>query len=234
MPPIEAVLIDVGGVLVLPDHDRMAAAFDRAGVHVDHELLDRAHYAGVAALDKFTEGDRDIWVRYNRAYARECHTPDDALDDAVEHLLNEFATGAVWNRVVPSSVQALHELVPLGVRLAIVSNADGDTEERLRDFEICQVGPGPGVEMDAILDSSVVGVAKPDPRIFELALDALDVPAERAIHVGDTPGADVDGARAAGVHPVLVDPYDLHPDLDVERVSSLLDVVDVVRDRQPV
>jgi putative hydrolase of the HAD superfamily len=234
MPPIEAVLIDVGGVLVLPDHDRMAAAFDRAGVHVDHELLDRAHYAGVAALDKFTEGDRDIWVRYNRAYARACHTPDDALDDAVEHLLNEFATGAVWNRVVPPSVQALHELVPLEVRLAIVSNADGDTEERLRDFGICQVGPGPGVEMDAILDSSVVGVAKPDPRIFELALDALDVPAEQAIHVGDTPGADVDGARAAGVHPVLVDPYDLHPDLDVERVSSLLDVVDVVRDRQPV
>jgi putative hydrolase of the HAD superfamily len=234
MPPIEAVLIDVGGVLVLPDHDRMAAAFDRAGVHVDHELLDRAHYAGVAALDKFTEGDRDIWVRYNRAYARACHTPDDALDDAVEHLLNEFATGAVWNRVVPPSVQALHELVPLGVRLAIVSNADGDTEERLRDFGICQVGPGPGVEMDAILDSSVVGVAKPDPRIFDLALDALDVPAERAIHVGDTPGADVDGARAAGVHPVLVDPYDLHPDLDVERVSSLLHVVDVVRNRQPV
>jgi putative hydrolase of the HAD superfamily len=234
MPPIEAVLIDVGGVLVLPDHDRMAAAFDRAGVHVDHELLDRAHYAGVAALDKFTEGDRDIWVRYNRAYARASHTPDDALDDAVEHLLNEFATGAVWNRVVPSSVQALHELASLGVRLAIVSNADGDTEERLRDFGICQVGTGPGVEMDAILDSSVVGVAKPDPRIFELALDALDVPAERAIHVGDTPGADVDGARAAGVHPVLVDPYDLHPDLDVERVSSLLDVVDVVRDRQPV
>jgi putative hydrolase of the HAD superfamily len=234
MPPIEAVLIDVGGVLVLPDHDRMAAAFDRAGVHVDHELLDRAHYAGVAALDKFTEGDRDIWVRYNRAYARASHTPDDALDDAVEHLLNEFATGAVWNRVVPSSVQALHELASLGVRLAIVSNADGDTEERLRDFGICQVGTGPGVEMDAILDSSVVGVAKPDPRIFDLALDALDVPAERAIHVGDTPGADVDCARAAGVHPVLVDPYDLHPDLDVERVSSLLDVVDVVRDRQPV
>jgi putative hydrolase of the HAD superfamily len=85
----------------------------------------------------------------------------------------------------------------------------------------------------AIFDSTVIGVAKPDPRIFEMALDALAVPAAHAIHVGDTPGADVDGARAAGVRPVLIDPYDFHSDLDVERVSSLLDVVELVRTRQP-
>jgi putative hydrolase of the HAD superfamily len=233
MLPIEAVLIDVGGVLVLPDHDRIAGALGRAGVHVDRSRLDRAHYAGVAALDEFTEGDRDIWVRYNRAYARACKAPDDALDEAIEHLLNEFATGAVWSRVVPGAVDALRELTALGVQLAIVSNADGDTEQRLRDFGIAQVGPGPGVEINAILDSTVVGVAKPDPRIFELALDALDVSGERAIHVGDTPGADVDGARAAGVRPVLMDPYSFHPDLDVERVTSLREVVDLVRARQP-
>jgi putative hydrolase of the HAD superfamily len=233
MPPIEAVLIDVGGVLLLPDHDRIAAALAQADVHVDRDLLDHAHYAGVAALDQFTEGDREIWVRYNRAFARACNTPEDALDDAVEHLLNEFATGAVWSRIIPGSVEALQDLAALDVKLAIVSNADGDTEQRLRELGICQIGPGPGVEMAAILDSTVVGVAKPDPRIFELALDALDVPAERAMHVGDTPGADVDGARAAGVHPVLLDPFELHTDLDVERVGSLADVVGLVQSGQP-
>ena len=233
MPPIEAVLIDVGGVLVLPDHDRIAGALDRAGVHVDRDLLDRAHYAGVASLDEFTEGDREIWVRYNRAYARACNVWDDVLDDAVEHLLNEFATGAVWSRVVPGSRDALRQLSDLDMQLAIVSNAGGDTEQRMLEYAICQVGPGPGAEVGAILDSTVVGVAKPDPRIFELALEALDVPAERAIHVGDTPGADVDGARAAGLQPVLMDPYDFHPDLDVDRVTSLLDVLELVRTRQP-
>ena len=233
MPPIEAVLIDVGGVLLLPDHDRIAAALAQADVNVDRDLLDHAHYAGVAALDQFTEGDREIWVRYNRAFARACNTPEDALDDAVEHLLNEFATGAVWSRIIPGSVEALQGLAALDVKLAIVSNADGDTEQRLRELGICQIGPGAGVEMAAILDSTVVGVAKPDPRIFELALDALDVPAERAVHVGDTPGADVDGARAAGVHPVLLDPYEIHTDLDVDRVASLADVVGLVQSRQP-
>jgi putative hydrolase of the HAD superfamily len=233
MPPIEAVLVDVGGVLVLPDHDRIAGAFERAGVSVDRACLDRAHYAGVAALTEFTEGDRDIWVAYNRAYARACDTPEDALDDTVEHLLNEFATGEVWSRPVPGSVDALRRFGTLGVQLAIVSNADGNAEPRLRDLGICQIGPGRGAPVQAILDSTVVGVAKPDPRIFELALDALAVPAERAVHVGDTPGADVDGARAADVHPILVDPCDFHADLDVERVTSVVDVVDLVRTRQP-
>jgi putative hydrolase of the HAD superfamily len=130
-------------------------------------------------------------------------------------------------------VDALRRLGALGVHLAIVSNADGNAEQRLRDDAVCQVGPGRGASVEVILDSTVVGIAKPDPRIFDLALDTLGVPADRALHVGDTPGADVDGARAADVHPVLVDPYDLHPDLDVERVDSLADVVELVRARQP-
>jgi len=233
MPPIEAVLVDVGGVLVLPDHDRIAGAFERAGVRVDQSRLDRAHYAGVAALTEFTEGDRDIWVAYNRAYARACDAPEDAVDEVVEHLLNEFATGEVWSRIVPGSVDALRRLGALGMHLAIVSNADGNAEQRLRDDAVCQVGPGPGASVEVILDSTVVGIAKPDARIFDLALDALGVTPDRAIHVGDTPGADVDGARAAEVHPVLVDPYDFHPDLDVERVASLADVVELVRSCQP-
>jgi putative hydrolase of the HAD superfamily len=233
MPPIEAVFVDVGGVLVLPDHDRMVGAFERAGLHVDRGRLDRAHYAGVAALTEFKEGDPEIWATYNRAYARACDAPADALEDVVEHLLNEFATGEVWSRIVHGSVDALRRLGALGVRLAIVSNADGNAEQRLADDAVCQVGPGRGATVGAILDSTVIGVAKPDPRIFEMALDALAVPAAHAIHVGDTPGADVDGARAAGVRPVLVDPYDFHSDLDVERVSSLVEVVELVRTRQP-
>lgn len=108
--------------------------------------------------------------------------------------------------------------------LAVVSNADGTVERDLRADGICQVGSGPGTPVDAILDSTVVGVAKPDPAIFRLALERLGVTAERAIHVGDTRA----GARAAGIRPVLVDPFDLHPDADCVRVASLAGVIELL------
>jgi putative hydrolase of the HAD superfamily len=225
---IDAVLLDVGGVFVLPDHEHLAAALERAGVRVDRERLDHAHYLGVAALDRFVEGDREIWQAYNHAYARACGADDDQVAEAVEILLNEFTVAEVWTRIVPGSREALRRLATLGVKLAIVSNADGTVEEQLRADGICQVGPGAGVPVDAVLDSSVVGVAKPDPKIFEIALDRVGVAPERTIHVGDTPAADVKGALAAGIRPVLVDPYDLHGALAVERVRSLDGVVDLV------
>jgi putative hydrolase of the HAD superfamily len=229
---IDAVLLDVGGVFYLPDHGRIVAAFERVDVAIDIDDLDRAHYAGVAALDNFLEGDRSIWQAYNHAYAQACGVPDDRLDAAVESLLNEVTTHGLWTRVVPDAVDALRELDSLGVRLGIVSNADGTVEAQLRDDAICQVGPGSGVEVGAVLDSSVVGISKPDPRIFGLALTALGVDAERAVYVGDTPAGDVVGARAAGIRPLLVDPYDLHGELDVERVRSLRDVTDLLRAAQ--
>src|SRR5438105_4185147 len=80
-----------------------------------------------------------------------------------------------------------------GVALAIVSNSDGTLEERLCREGICQVGPGAGVPMAIVIDSDAVGVAKPDPAIFHLAMEATGIAPDRALHVGDTVGADVEG-----------------------------------------
>lgn len=106
----------------------------------------------------------------------------------------------------------------------IVSNADGTVADVLGSIGLLQVGPGPGVEVHAIIDSGAVGVAKPDPAIFELALATVGTTPDRAIHVGDAYQYDVLGARAAGVRPVLVDPFDLRADVDCERVASLVEV----------
>lgn len=227
---IDAVLVDLGGVVYLPDHDRMRGALARLGIEATHQDLDRAHFAGVAATDDFTS-DHTVWHAYNLAYARVHGVPDAQLDHARTVLLEEFARGDVWTREVAGAREALAALAATGVGLAVVSNADGTVEAQLREDGICQVGPGPGVEVAAVLDSGVVGVAKPDPAIFHLALEALGTHPARTLHVGDTPAADVAGARAAGIHPVLVDPYDHHVAADVVRVRHLRDVVDLVGPR---
>ncbi len=236
MHDVDAVLLDLGGVFYLPDHERIGGALRRLGVTIDPERLDRAHYEGVAALGPFVgtidhHGDgSSVWHAYNRAYASVCGVPDDALDEATATLLAEFGLGDVWVRTIPGAQTALRELAAMGLALAVVSNADGTVERQLRADGICQVGPGPGVEVGIVLDSGVVGISKPDPRIFALAIEALGVAPERTIHVGDTPAADVEGARAAGIRPVLIDPYDLHPDAPCERAGSLAEVAARLRD----
>jgi putative hydrolase of the HAD superfamily len=95
------------------------------------------------------------------------------------------------------------------LKLGIVSNADGSIEEQLRRGQICQIGDGLGVPVLAIIDSTIVGVAKPAAEIFQHALESLRVKPERAVYVGDTFRYDIRGARAAGLMPVHFDPYEL-------------------------
>ncbi len=227
---VDAVFLDVGGVFHLPDHRIIGEALRRAGVRhpLDPDVLDRAHYAGVHALVDWPEVEAGIWTAYEEAYAREVGTPPECLPDAVAELDLAFLADGVWSRLVPGSLDGLRALHDTGVTLAIVSNSDGTLEGRLAREGICQTGPGPGVPMAIVIDSGVVGVAKPDPAIFRIALEATGVAPDRVLHIGDTVGADVDGAHAAGVRPVHLDPYgfctdDTHPHVpDVATVAAAL------------
>jgi putative hydrolase of the HAD superfamily len=226
-----AVLLDVGGVFFLPEHVRIVGAFERSGLTVSPAILDDAHYA---ASSRFTtgldaEGDwAGSWAEYLRGYTDACGVGPDDQEEVHRHLDNEFADAALWLREAPGARAGLAVLAGTGVRLGIVSNADGLIAERLRTREILQVGPGLGVPVECVVDSGVVGVMKPDPRIFRVALDALGVDPVDTWYVGDTPGIDVVGARRAGLRPFLIDPLGLHRDADYDRTGSLADLADLV------
>jgi putative hydrolase of the HAD superfamily len=233
MPAPKAVLLDVGGIFHLPAHDRIVAAFARADVTIPADVLDRAHYAGAAQFTVHYEGELDWklrWRAYLDGYMTACGVGDDPSirEEVHTHLDSEFAVGDLWSRIVPGSVDGLRALVATGVHVGIISNADGTVAQRLAAQEVLQVGPGIGVDVECVIDSGAVGVSKPDPKIFHLALDAIGVAAADSWYVGDMPGIDVVGARAAGLRPIVMDPFGYNEGADFARVSSLREVADMV------
>jgi putative hydrolase of the HAD superfamily len=231
-PRPDAVLLDVGGVFLLPEHDVIVRALERADVDVDPSRVDEAHYRGAAAYrphDEHGEPLAQSWDTYLHAYCATLGVTPDRLEDALDHLRSAFASMAAWNRPVPGGRAGLEALAGTGVALGVVSNADGTIASYLNAHEILQVGPGPGVSVGCLIDSGDVGVDKPDPRIFHIALEALGVSADRAWYVGDTPLIDVVGARAALIHPFVMDPFGVHENPDFDVVHDLHELADAVR-----
>lgn len=226
--PFDVVFLDAGGVLVSPHPDHIVARFAAAGHDVDPARLFEAHYRGVAAIDD-AQADPEVFTDYHRAYATHLGLVDQGAEEAVGLLQDLWATTHLWTNPLPWAVAGLRAIAETGVAIVIVSNADGTVAEMLAHAGLLQVGAGAGVQVAAIIDSGAVGVAKPDPAIFTLALEAAGTTADRAIHVGDAYQYDVRGARAAGVRPVLVDPLDIRTDADCDRIASLVDLVPMLR-----
>ena len=119
------------------------------------------------------------------------------FDGWFEALYRRFGEADAW-RLYDDVEGTLRELRTAGLRLGVVSNWD----TRLR-------GIATGLGLDRLVDFVVIsaeaGVRKPDPRIFEAALAKAGVRPEEALHVGDLPDEDVEGARRAGMRPVLIE-----------------------------
>jgi putative hydrolase of the HAD superfamily len=215
VPAIEAVLLDIGGVFHLPDPHRIGAAAQRAGHPIDPDGVPRAHYRACAAFDHPGDSLAPPWERwwpeYLKAFAGSLGIDDaDAIRAVLHELADEFVGAGLWEYEIPGAREGLHALAASGVRLGIVSNNDGSALDRLRAIELAQVGSGPGVAVECVIDSGAVGIEKPDPRIFEIALIAMQLRPEQCWYVGDMPGIDAVGAARAGIAPIIVDPHDDH------------------------
>ncbi len=227
---IDAVVLDVGGVLLVPHPEPVAEALAILNVAVDPAAVVRAHYVGVRDLDE-APTPAEAPRRYLEAYVRALGVADDAVDLAADvlHTLWAGPSPDLWRLPVPGSLEGLRRLGETGRQLAIVSNSDGTVEGLLTAQQICQIGAGHGVPVCAIVDSAIVGVAKPDPGIFHALVEQAGIVPERAVYVGDTVRYDVIGARAAGLHPVHFDPYaDCASRDDHPHVRSLDDVADAL------
>jgi HAD superfamily hydrolase (TIGR01509 family) len=211
-PRLDAVVFDAGGTLLRLDFEWMAEQVGALGTPLGAEALRRAEIAGRRAYDR------------SRGHARrdgEPHPPLGTHGDTrayfggmleaagVEAPAREAVIGrwfarqlgeGLWTRPMEGARDALDGLSALGMRCACVSNSDGRAEWHL---EQCGVRAG----LEFVVDSQLVGVEKPDPAIFRIALGRLGVAPGHALYVGDIRSVDEAGSRAAAMHFVLIDPY---------------------------
>jgi FMN phosphatase YigB (HAD superfamily) len=216
MTEFDAILFDAGGVLLLPSPDQTGAVLAPFGGSQDDATLRRAHFVAIRALDRaWAEGgdgrDHGLgWAPYHRAYARAAGVPAEQEDAAVEAMVGEFGHH-FWRTEVEGAGEVLTALAEKGVPIGIVSNAGGQVEGDLARLGICGVDTPGAARVVCVVDSFMVGVRKPDPGIFAPALAALGRPASpRIAYVGDTVFFDVRAAAAAGLTPLLHDPYGVH------------------------
>jgi putative hydrolase of the HAD superfamily len=196
-----AVLLDMFDTLVelQPPSPRLRALLlERTGVDVGKEAAARAM---AAEMDHYLANHMQGRDRASLESLRDdcAAVLHDAL--AVEGLersaVRDAMLASLVFRVFDDVPPALRELRASGVRLAVVSNWDCSLPEWLERADLTPL-------FDAVVSSAALGAAKPSPAPFEAALDLVGVEPARAVHVGDSIENDVQGARAAGVRPVLI------------------------------
>jgi HAD superfamily hydrolase (TIGR01549 family) len=221
---LETLLLDAGGVLVVPNWARVGETLDRHGVPVSVERLREAEPVVKFAIDTFvgvsSSSDAKRWGDYLEGVLTTAGIPlSGATLAALVELRAYHAAHNLWEHVPDDVVPALTRLRRLDLKVAIASNANGTLHRAVERLGLTQF-------FDTICDSHDEGVEKPDPRFFEIVLARAGGKKETAVHVGDLYHVDIVGARTSGLAAILLDRHDQYAGFDVERVRTLGELVD--------
>ncbi len=199
---ISGVLLDAFGTLVRLETPgpRLRDGLRRlAGVEVSEEAAATAFQAEIAYyLEHHLEGRDERSLSELRDRCAGVIASSLGLEDADPAAVREAMLDAIHFSSQPDAVPALRELRTRGLRLVVVSNWDHSLPDVLRQAGLLPL-------IDGVVSSAVVGAAKPDPEPFSAGLELVRSAPAQALHVGDSLEHDVMGARAAGIHAVLLE-----------------------------
>jgi len=200
-----AILFDAGNTLLRMNYPAIARHLASRGHAVSVEAVEEAELRARVRLDAdlargvSTEG-RPAQDQY-AAYLMDGLGLTDAeeIEAAVTFKRGYNPPAGLFDRADPGARPALRAVKAAGLAAGVISNSNGSAHALLD-------GAGLASELDFVIDSGLVGVEKPDPRIFRLGLERAGVAAHEAVYIGDLYSIDVLGSRAAGLSAILLDP----------------------------
>lgn len=235
---IKAVLFDLGDTLWAVDYSAEAEAYARVrqalvealgeSVPDERTLRDAAAAVFLEEAQAWQAGKMEqipTEEAFRRAFAR---LGLDVPEETLRRMPDLAVSGGIRYRVDPETRRTLRALKERGLRIGVISNtyqSRAPLERSLADHGLLPF-------IDVLVISSEIGLTKPHPAIFEAALNALRVSPAEAVFVGDTPLADVKGAKDVGMRAVLThqfrqaDPGEYRPDLIIRRPREVIDYVD--------
>jgi putative hydrolase of the HAD superfamily len=224
---IKGVFFDAGNTILFPDYYIYRDICEALGVEVAIDDIVKSEAAARSSFDRAVAESpkkevHGFWPVYYTPFFEMLGVPDESISDAIEmtRVANDTGLG-IWREPIDGLDDTLDELVARDLALGVISNSDGRLEWRLDEIGILD-------RFDFVIDSAIVGISKPDRRIFQDALKRSSLEPSEAVYVGDYYEVDVRGARAAGMAPVLFDPVAAYDDVDCEVIARFGDIVDVI------
>jgi putative hydrolase of the HAD superfamily len=224
---IKGVFFDAGNTILFPDYYIYRDICEALGVEVAINDIVKAEAAARSSFDRSVAESPNMevhgfWSVYYTPFFEMLGLPDDSIPDAIEmtRVANDTGLG-IWKEPIDGLDETLDDLAARGISTGVISNSDGRLEWRLDEIGILD-------RFDFVIDSAIVGISKPDRRIFQDALKRSGLEPSEAVYVGDYYEVDVRGARAAGLSAVLFDPVGAYRDVDCEVIARLRDIIDVV------
>jgi len=196
------VTFDAGQTLVDLDLDFLARRLAERGIDASPAQLAAAAPAAWRRFDELNAaGIGHPWKQLMTSVLAGAQVGD--AERLADWLWDEQPRANLWRKPIVPVIELAKELAARGVRVGVLSNSEGGLARLFEEIDLAR-------EFHAIIDSGVVGVDKPDPRIFAHALEQLGRRAEDAVHIGDSWTADIVGALGAGWRGAIYYPSRAH------------------------
>ena len=221
------LLLDAGGTLLFMDQDYLSWLADTQGFQVEAKRFYDGHFRLVHWFDTYVSIHRrfpsELTKPYLQILLRSVGLSEEGAAQAAQVAEARNEQINLWGFTFPWVVETLGQLRDEGYRMSIISNSDGRLEQELHDM---------GMEsyFERVYDSEVVGVRKPEPGIYELALKELGLQPEEALFVGDMFHIDIWGANRVGIPGLHLDPLGLYEGWPGEHIQDLRQLPDWLRE----